>query len=137
MPNQVWPLKESNKKKEPIGCARSNGFFARISPTSSGFASRKKIRYDRGNKTDATIFDKYPNTQDLFSESRSMIGILVDRPSVATNIPILQLLVNQKTNLFKNVTLLAEHSIDGQEHELHSYDEFKQYYNGKGSELGE
>ncbi len=28
----------------------SNGFFAGISPTSSGFASRKKIRYDRGNK---------------------------------------------------------------------------------------
>ncbi|WP_315377481.1 hypothetical protein [uncultured Streptococcus sp.] len=28
----------------------SNGFFAGISPTSSGFASRKKIRYDRRNK---------------------------------------------------------------------------------------
>ena len=28
----------------------SNGFFVGISPTSSGFASRKKIRYDRGNK---------------------------------------------------------------------------------------
>lgn len=28
----------------------SNGFFAGISPTSSGFASRKKIRYDRGNE---------------------------------------------------------------------------------------
>ena len=50
MPNQAWPLKELNKKKEPIGCARSNGFFTEISPTSSGFASRKKIRYDRENK---------------------------------------------------------------------------------------
>lgn len=28
----------------------SNGFFAGISPTSSGFASRKKNRYDRGNE---------------------------------------------------------------------------------------
>ena len=28
----------------------SNGFFAGISPTSSGFAIGKKIRYDRGNK---------------------------------------------------------------------------------------
>ena len=52
MPNQAWPLKELNKKKEPIGCARSNGFFTEISPTSSGFASRKKIRYDRVNKTE-------------------------------------------------------------------------------------
>lgn len=29
----------------------SNGFFAGISPTSSGFAIGKKIRYDRRNKT--------------------------------------------------------------------------------------
>lgn len=28
----------------------SNGFFAGISPTSSGFAVDKKIRYDRGNE---------------------------------------------------------------------------------------
>ena len=28
----------------------SNGFFAGNSPTSSGFAIGKKIRYDRGNK---------------------------------------------------------------------------------------
>lgn len=35
------------------------------------------------------------------------------------------------------VKIEARYSIDGQEHELHSYDEFKQYYNGKGSELGE
>lgn len=28
----------------------SNGFFVGISPTSSGFAVDKKIRYDRGNK---------------------------------------------------------------------------------------
>lgn len=29
----------------------SNGFFAGNSPTSSGFAIGKKIRYDRGNET--------------------------------------------------------------------------------------
>ena len=28
-------------------------------------------------------------------------------------------------------------SIDGQEHEIRSYDEFKQYYNGQGGELAE
>ena len=88
-------------------------------------------------ESDATIFDKYPNTKDLFSESHSMIGILADRPSVDTNIPILQLLVNPKTNLFKNVTIPAEYSIDGQEHEIHSYDEFKQFYNKIGNIQGE
>ena len=27
MPNQVWPLKELNKKKEPIGCAIPMAFL--------------------------------------------------------------------------------------------------------------
>lgn len=35
------------------------------------------------------------------------------------------------------VKIEARYSIDGQEHEIHSYDEFKQYYNGKGGELVE
>ena len=33
------------------------------------------------------------------------------------------------------VKIEARYSIDGQEHEIRSYDEFKQYYNGKGGEL--
>ena len=35
------------------------------------------------------------------------------------------------------VKIEARYSIDGQEHEIRSYDEFKQYYNGKGGELSE
>lgn len=33
------------------------------------------------------------------------------------------------------VKIEARYSIDGQEHEIRSYDEFKQYYNGKGGQL--
>ena len=29
MPNQAWPLKELNKKKEPIGCAIPMAFLLR------------------------------------------------------------------------------------------------------------
>ena len=35
------------------------------------------------------------------------------------------------------VKIEARYSIDGQEHEIRSYDDFKQYYNGKGGELAE
>lgn len=35
------------------------------------------------------------------------------------------------------VKIEARYSIDGQEHEIRSYDEFKQYYNGQGGELVE
>lgn len=35
------------------------------------------------------------------------------------------------------VKIKADYSIDGQEHEIHSYDELKNYYNGKRGELSE
>lgn len=38
-------------------------------------------------------------------------------------------------DVLPGVKIEARYSIDGQEHEIHSYDEFKQYYNGKGGEL--
>ena len=40
-------------------------------------------------------------------------------------------------DILSGVKIEAQYSIDGQEHEIRSYDEFKQYYNGKGGELAE
>lgn len=40
-------------------------------------------------------------------------------------------------DVLPGVKIEAQYSIDGQEHEIHSYNEFKQYYNGKGGELVE
>jgi hypothetical protein len=40
-------------------------------------------------------------------------------------------------DVLPGIKIEAQYSIDGQEHEIRSYDEFKQYYNGKGGELGE
>ena len=40
-------------------------------------------------------------------------------------------------DILSGVKIEAQYSIDGQEHEIRSYDEFKQYYNGKGGELSE
>lgn len=42
----------------------SNGFFAGVSPTSSGFASRKKIRYDRRNETEVEE-NRYEEREEL------------------------------------------------------------------------
>lgn len=55
MPNQVWPLKESNKWTQAIWMKASRWLFVGISPTSKGFAISKKIRYDRGNKTEVGV----------------------------------------------------------------------------------
>lgn len=43
----------------------SNGFFAGISPTSSGFASRKKIRYDRRNERLRREENRYEEREEL------------------------------------------------------------------------
>ena len=40
-------------------------------------------------------------------------------------------------DILSGVKIEAQYSIDGQEHEIRSYEEFKQYYNGKGGELAE
>ena len=58
MPNQVWPLKESNKWTRAIWMKHPDGIFDGISPTSKGFAISKKIRYDRGNKTEVEVRGK-------------------------------------------------------------------------------
>ena len=46
-------------------------------------------------------------------------------------VPIYQLLYKEGTNLFENVKIPAENSIDGQEHIVNSQEEFITYYRNK------
>ena len=45
--------------------------------------------------------------------------------------PIYQLLYKEGTNLFENVKIPAENSVDGQEHIVNSQEEFIKYYHKK------
>ena len=47
-------------------------------------------------------------------------------------VPIYQLLYKEGTNLFENVKIPTENSVDGQEHIVNSQEEFITYYRNKG-----
>ena len=50
MPNQAWPLKELNKKKEPIGCAISMAFLLRSHQLVADLRGERKFGMIEGMK---------------------------------------------------------------------------------------
>lgn len=83
---------------------------------------------------DALIRQKYKATK-LVEDNNGSIVVLADKPSIENNMPIYQLLYKEGTNLFENVKIPAENSVDGQEHIVNSQEEFAKYYRNK--EVGE
>lgn len=84
---------------------------------------------------DALIRQKYPEAAKLLEDNNGSIVVLADKPSIENNMPIYQLLYKEGTNLFENVKIPAENSVDGQEHIVNSQEEFIKYYRNK--EVGE
>lgn len=78
--------------------------------------------------SDTLIWTKYPKAAEIFSKNDSMIALLKDITSLEDNLPLLQLLVKDGTNLFEDVRIPTKYSVDGQEHTVNSLEEFKQYY---------
>lgn len=101
----------------------------------SGFKFQKQAK---NVKTDINLFVNYPEFKEKMLSGKYWIE------------PRLQLLSSKEwfdtllywfapkgQDTLPGVKIEARYSIDGQEHEIRSYDEFKQYYNGKGGELSE
>ena len=80
---------------------------------------------------DALIRQKYPEAAKLLEDNNGSIVVLADKPSIENNMPIYQLLYKEGTNLFENVKIPAENSVDGQEHIVNSQEEFIKYYRNK------
>ena len=80
---------------------------------------------------DALIRQKYPEAAKLLEDNNGSIVVLADKPSIENNMPIYQLLYKEGTNLFENVKIPAENSVDGQEHIVNSQEEFIRYYRNK------
>lgn len=80
---------------------------------------------------DALIRQKYPEAAKLLEDNNGSIVVLADKPSIENNMPIYQLLYKEGTNLFENVKIPAENSVDGQEHIVNSQEEFITYYRNK------
>lgn len=107
----------------------------------TGFVVQTELKFQKQIKnvnTDINLFVSYPEFKEKMLSGK--YGIY----------PRLQLLSSKEwfdtllhwfapggQDTLPGVKIEARYSIDGQEHEIHSYDEFKQYYNGKGGELVE
>ena len=99
----------------------------------SGFKFQKQAK---NVKTDINLFVHYPESKEKMLSGKYWIEprlqLLSSKEWFDT---LLHWFAPKGQDTLPGVKIEARYSIDGQEHEIRSYDEFKQYYNGKGGEL--
>lgn len=101
----------------------------------AGFKFQKQAK---NVKTDINLFVIYPEFKEKMLSGEYWIEprlqLLSSKEWFDT---LLHWFAPKGQDILSGVKIEAQYSIDGQEHEIRSYDEFKQYYNGKGGELSE
>ena len=101
----------------------------------SGFKFQKQAK---NVKTDINLFVHYPEFKEKMLSGKYWIEprlqLLSSKEWFDT---LLHWFAPKGQDTLPGVKIEARYSIDGQEHEIRSYEEFKQYYNGKGGELSE
>ena len=74
------------------------------------------------------MWTTYPKAAEILSEKESMIGIFRKGIGFEEYLPIIKLFAKEGKNLFSDVTIPAEYSVDGKEHVVNSQEEFYRYY---------
>lgn len=101
----------------------------------SGFKFQKQAK---NVNTDINLFAIYPEFKEkMLSGEYEIYPRLQLLSSKEWFDTLLHWFAPKGQDTLPGVKIEAQYSIDGQEHEIRSYDEFKQYYNGKGGELSE
>lgn len=96
----------------------------------------RRNRYSKINKDDLNIFKEHPELKEKLSKEGYTLYPRQDSISNAEYFDqLLHWFAPTGQDRISGVKIDAYYSKDGQEHEIHSYEEFKQYYNGKGGEL--
>lgn len=107
----------------------------------TGFDLQAGFKFQKQAKnvnTDINLFAIYPEFKEKMLSGKYWIEprlqLLSSKEWFDT---LLHWFAPKGQDILSGVKIEARYSIDGQEHEIRSYDEFKQYYNGKGGELSE
>ena len=101
----------------------------------AGFKFQKQAK---NIKTDINLFAIYPEFKEkMLSGEYEIYPRLQLLSSKEWFDTLLHWFAPKGRDILSGVKIEAQYSIDGQEHEIRSYDDFKQYYNGKGGELVE
>ena len=105
----------------------------------SGYRIGSRIElneYRDKNSVNLNIFKEHPELKEKLSKEGY---ILYPRQDSMSNAEYFDQLLHWFAYIgqdrISGVKIDAYYSKDGQEHEIHSYEEFKQYYNGKDGEL--
>ena len=105
----------------------------------TGFDLQAGFKFQKQAKnvnTDINLFAIYPEFKEKMLSGKYWIEprlqLLSSKEWFDT---LLHWFAPKGQDILSGVKIEAQYSIDGQEHEIRSYDEFKQYYNGKGGEL--
>lgn len=124
---------ELGEGKNYIQYAKATSFATLLPESENYFMYNWEIGISKEGKLDkdALIRQKYPEAAKLLENNNGSIVVLADKPSIENNMPIYQLLYKEGTNLFENVKIPAENSVDGQEHIVNSQEEFITYYRNK------
>jgi len=124
---------ELGKGQDYIKYSDATSFSSLLPESEDYFMYNWKIGISKEGKLakDALIRQKYPEAAKLLEDNNGSIVVLADKPSIENNMPIYQLLYKEGTNLFENVKIPAENSVDGQEHIVNSQEEFITYYRNK------
>ena len=124
---------ELGEGKNYIQYAKATSFSSLLPESENYFMYNWKIGILKEGKLDkdALIRQKYPEAAKLLEDNNGSIVVLADKPSIENNMPIYQLLYKEGTNLFENVKIPAENSVEGQEHIVNSQEEFIRYYRNK------
>ena len=124
---------ELGKGRDYEQYATATSFYNLLPDSEDYFMFNWEFGVSKGGKLakDALIRQKYPEAAKLLEDNNGSIVVLADKPSIENNMPIYQLLYKEGTNLFENVKIPAENSVDGQEHIVNSQEEFIRYYRNK------
>ncbi len=110
--------------------------------TSTNFAERMKKRgvalhltwmslessYSEKQFENSLLSSKYPQVYKIMHEKDACIAFLNKETDVKLVKNVTELFFPPGTNVFENVTIPAEYSVDGQEHVINSAEELQKYY---------
>lgn len=96
----------------------------------SNFFLKKSVSSDQVS----SLADKYPKVLSILKSGPSSRLYFLGKEDVRFKISLLKLVLPEGTNIFKDLTIPAASSKDGQEHLIQSEEEFLQYYKSSTEE---
>ncbi|WP_257001487.1 hypothetical protein [Streptococcus cristatus] len=130
----------STKELDVISLSMTN-LSDRISDIGYYYATDYRSITNSSNvKPDSNInlFSIFPNIEKGIIKGDEKLSMRYDRMGNAEIFDtLLHWFAPKGEETLSGVKIKADYSVDGQEHEIHSYDELKNYYNGKRGELSE